>query len=232
MTPQFLFNGGGMDTTSTQPIILPPNMTSTSQSFFIQMPPTTSSSDSTNEMTCQSSNPSTNNDSTKVVVGEKEKDNNVNDSNIHSFLMQQQQTPQQLICVQPDGTIMLQTVSQPIAQQPQPQQLQQPAQIVDYSQLVQPIMMNAEGKIAISPYGEGRKVIPAKKGRLISEKLREIQRPHAAAAKKPARSPTQIQQPIVNKISYFIFEFVNDLLIINLFSLCSLKCCRWFNSSR
>lgn len=186
--PQFLFNG--MD---SQPVIISNNTTSQQQQpYFIQIPQGTNNNP--NDLGDVSSNQTNTIKNEKIDIDESNQQSQhqqlpqmmTTNNQQQQILLQQsnfvqqppssggQQQQQQFICVQPDGTILFQTV-----QQPQPVNVEQHA----------PILVNSDGKIAITPYGEGRKVIQ-KKSRTI--KLRDIRN-------KPTKKTktTAIQQKTV-----------------------------------
>lgn len=175
--PQLLFNG--MD--ASQPMML--NNSNSNQPYFIQMPDVKSE---------------------KLDHTPMQMDQTVSDVTKQVILPSYQQPPasQQVLCMQPDGTLLVQTLPQSVLDQQQ--------------QSHQPVLVNSDGKIAITPYGEGRKTIVLKKNRTISEKLK------AAAKKPPAK---KLCSRPVQQLATVMIE-LNDYKRMQNSILLSLSCLR------
>lgn len=162
------------------------------------------------------SNSSQHQDSTtdsNIIV--KEENADYTENNQQQMLDETNQQDQQMICVQSDGTITLQTMSKQLQQQQPSQEEQLGVEegnnnaaeedliVAELSRLpLNTQLVNAAGKIAITPYGEGKKIMQSKRAKTVSDTLRETyvkkigkRLQPSNIAPSPSTSSTQQQVP-------------------------------------
>lgn len=149
-----------------------------------------------------------------IIVKEENADYTENNQQ-QQLLDETNQQDQQMICVQSDGTITLQTMSKQLQQQQPSQEEQLGVEegnnnaaeedliVAELSRLpLNTQLVNAAGKIAITPYGEGKKIMQSKRAKTVSDTLRETyvkkigkRLQPSNIAPSPSTSSTQQQVP-------------------------------------